>query len=210
MCIRDRYTYFLCDVIGYIPISILIVVVIYVMGISKPSLKKEWPVSAGTIFVCVACLMYSQIMVSVINLLTCETLTFPFFNQTTEFTNSTKFHHLAKDRRISCSEDADYKRFRAGAWAVGAIFGIAGPLACIVYGLQFSTKTFKYMTDGLKPQAWFWELVTMFRRAAILAMVSIIPQQTVQLMSYVVFNYFFLLLTLVLSPYDGSLSLIHI
>ena len=111
---------------------------------------------------------------------------------------------MAKDRRISCSVDAEYQRFRAGAWAVGAIFGIAGPLACIIYGLRFSTGVFQYLTDGLKPRAWFWELVTMFRKSAILAIVTIIPQQSAQLMSYVVFNYFFLMLTMYLRPYDGS------
>jgi len=44
----------------------------------------------------------------------------------------------------------------------------------------------------------------MFRRAAILAMVTIIPHQGLQLVSYVVFNYFFLMLAMILRPYDGS------
>ena len=140
---------------------------------------------------------------TVTDLLTCEALTFPLFKEATELTISTNFYHLAKDRRILCS-DAEYQRYRAGAWAVGVIFGIAGPLACILYGSLFSTETFHYLTDGLRPQAWFWELVTMFRRAAILAIVTIIEQQSVVMMSYVVLNYFYLMLTLRMQPYDGS------
>jgi len=44
----------------------------------------------------------------------------------------------------------------------------------------------------------------MFRRAAILAIVAVIPDQDLQLLTYVVFNLFFLMLTLGLRPYDGS------
>ena len=44
----------------------------------------------------------------------------------------------------------------------------------------------------------------MFRRAVVLAIVTIIPQQSVVMVSYVVFNYFYLMLTLRLRPYDGS------
>ena len=44
----------------------------------------------------------------------------------------------------------------------------------------------------------------MLRKAIILAIVTIVKQQGLLLMSYTVANYFFLLLTLLMQPYDGS------
>jgi len=205
-CLTEHFIYvhFLYSIIAYVPTCVLIAGIIYLVDYFLPGIEKQWPVSAGVTFVAIACLMYPEIIVTAINLLACETLEFPFLANEAWEKNQTTFHHLEYDRRISCSTDTQYKRFRYGAWAVGSIFGIAGPIVCIIYGSYSSTKVFEYLTAGLRPQAWFWELVTMLRKAIILAIVTIVKQQGLLLMSYVVANYFFLLLTLLVQPYDGS------
>jgi len=205
-CLTENplYTHFLYCIVGFVPTCLLIAAIIFIGGVCSSGKKKQWPISAGVTFVAIACLMYPEILVTAINLLACETLEFPFLaNEVTE-KNQTVFHHLEYDRRISCSTDTQYERFRYGAWAVGSIFGIAGPIACIIYGSYFSTKVFEYLTAGLKPQAWFWELVTMLRKVILLTIVTIVKQQSLLLMSYTVANYFFLLLTLLVQPYEGS------
>jgi len=205
-CLTEHFIYvhFLYSIIAYVPTCVLIAGIIYLVDYFLPGIEKQWPVSAGVTFVSVACLMYPEIIVTAINLLACETLEFPFLANEAWEKNQTTFHHLEYDRGISCSTDTQYERYRYGAWAVGSIFGFAGPIACIIYGSYYSTKVFEYLTAGLRPKAWFWELVTMLRKAVLLAIVTIVKQQSLLLMSYTVANYFFLLVTLLVRPYDGN------
>jgi len=78
------------------------------------------------------------------------------------------------------------------------------PFACIAYGSIFRTDAFNYLTAGLRSRAWYWELLTMFRKALVLAIVTIIDNASSQTMAYVTANYFFLMLTMAVKPYNGS------
>lgn len=206
-CITEKplYAYFLCDVLGYIPISLLVIAGIYANGLIHKKREKKWPLSAGIIFVTVGSLMYPHIIVACISILSCDTLAFQTFTFQTfseETKNETLYYHLVYDRGVDCS-DPTYLGFRQGAWAVGAIIGFATPLAMMLYGSFFSTEIFHYLTTGLEPHAWYWEILAMFRKAAVLAIVTVIPESS-QLIVFTVLNYFFLMLTLIIRPYSGS------
>jgi len=205
-CLTEHFIYahFLYSIIAYVPSCFVIAAIIYLVDHYSDGIEKQWPISLGVTFVAVACLNYPEIMVTAINLLACETLEFPFLANDAWEKNQTTFHHLEYDRRISCSTDAQYERYRSGAWAVLWIIGFGAPVAAILYGSYYSTKAFEYLTAGLRPKAWFWELVTMLRKALLLAIVTIVKKQSLLLMSYTVANYFYLLLTLLVQPYEGS------
>ena len=40
---------------------------------------------------------------------------------------------------------------------------------------------FAYLTDGLNPRAWWWELLTMFRKAALLVSVTVVDRETIRM-----------------------------
>ena len=199
-CLVDYpiYINFLMFTIGILPMALAVIVLVFAVGLLRPTSRKRWPISAGTCLVCVCTLMYPQTIVSVINILNCDTLEFSDFAG-----NMTTFHVLDEDRSISC-DDETYATYRNAAWGVGIAFGVGFPVVTVAYGAFFETEAFAYLTDGLHHRAWWWELLTMFRKSALLVAVSVIKHESTQIDVFIVINYFFVMAAIIAKPYNGS------